>query len=249
MNKAAFEVAWQGMSFEERAHVVKLAVEEFCQDSGLPAVTVHVLEAKAAPVLVEGEWKTPTGEAWSKDSDMREVVIYGWSPGLNNPGEVIDNPWESLTAGYHEAIHYYMKEITGNDFSVKELDPIVEDLGVRFMQRMQRDIEQGAQDMGGASRPDGALPPGPPPPTGPEPSPDAWDGDRHTRNPLPPAPDWPSTPEPPGDERPYGPHHLKPVGEDGWQTVSPDPQQHQPPPEAAPNPGQHNPPAGFGHGQ
>ena len=228
MDVAGFERAWRELDFRERAEILKIAIAEFCKEEGGQPVIVHVREEQGYMAKTKDGERPTTGDTILYDDRPREVTIFGLSPGLNHPGNVIDNPWESLTAGFHEVIHSVMPD--GGEKFDDTAHRLIEDYAHLKMQDFQRDIERHARELG--------LDEWSHPPRLIEPQPGVDERFRdepgihrpdHTGG-GPPQPD--PSPDLPG---PHLPHQLKPYHEEGSPTSPanlawPDQgQQHHPP--------------------
>lgn len=97
------ERTWAGLSFDERALVIEVALRELCDEEGLAEPIVHVLDG---PGPKDERGLEALGRTLSVSGDFVEITIYGGS-WLANGKMQIDDPWTTLDTTFHEFEHSY----------------------------------------------------------------------------------------------------------------------------------------------
>jgi hypothetical protein len=105
MDRAEFLAEWRGMSFEERAAMIRVLIQEECIAAEVPIPDIQIFDHGRIGAD-KGKDDYVLGETVYED---RTINIYGGS--YDKHGEIhFEDPWEAVATAYHELSHWVRYE-------------------------------------------------------------------------------------------------------------------------------------------
>lgn len=108
MRRSDFEQAWQELSFEERAAVLRVIIEEDCIEAGVPLPSIRSLDYGMAAEKLNGEDYGLT----TPSQNLVEIFAGSQMNGVKH----FDDPWEAINTAYHEATHWIKLQEGSSDW-------------------------------------------------------------------------------------------------------------------------------------